>query len=82
MNKVIQDNIIQEVTSKHGRKIDILKLDCEGSEYPILYTCTQIQSIKNIVGEYHLLKNISNDVDASYPPDGDGLNSFLKNVGF
>lgn len=81
--KVISlDKVIQEVTKTHGRKIDILKLDCEGSEYPILYTCTQIQSINNIVGEYHLAKNISMDEEFTYSPNEIGLNDFLRNVGY
>ena len=33
--------------------IDILKLDCEGSEYSILYGTSVIHKIARIVGEYH-----------------------------
>lgn len=31
----------------------ILKLDCEGGEYPILATCTRLKQLKHIVGELH-----------------------------
>ena len=33
--------------------IDVLKLDCEGSEYPIILGCENLKKIKAIVGEYH-----------------------------
>ena len=33
--------------------IDLMKLDCEGSEFPILFTCTELDKVKNICGEYH-----------------------------
>lgn len=31
----------------------MLKLDCEGSEYPILMTSNRIHLIDEIIGEYH-----------------------------
>jgi len=34
-------------------KVHILKLDCEGSEYPILMTSTELSRIEHILGEYH-----------------------------
>ena len=37
-----------------GKRIRLLKLDCEGSEWPILYTSKQLDAIDEIVGEYHL----------------------------
>ncbi len=33
--------------------VDLMKIDCEGSEYPILLTSTQLHKVKRIVGEYH-----------------------------
>lgn len=33
--------------------IDLLKLDCEGSEWPILFTSKRLYTIKRIIGEYH-----------------------------
>lgn len=35
-----------------GGKIDLLKLDCEGSEYQI-FSCSEIEDVKYIVGELH-----------------------------
>jgi hypothetical protein len=34
-------------------QIHILKLDCEGSEYPILMTCTELHRVEHILGEWH-----------------------------
>ncbi len=34
-------------------KVDILKLDCEGSEFPILLTSKNLHKVQRIVGEYH-----------------------------
>ncbi len=36
-------------------RVRILKLDCEGSEYPILLTSTQLHRVERIVGEYHVI---------------------------
>jgi hypothetical protein len=33
--------------------VKLLKLDCKGSEYPILLTSTQLPKVERIVGEYH-----------------------------
>jgi len=40
------------------REISILKLDCEGSEYPILLTSKKLKQVRAIIGEYHLKKMI------------------------
>lgn len=45
------------------RKISLLKIDCEGSEYPILLTSKRLCQVRRIVGEYHLVdKSTSSDV--------------------
>lgn len=35
------------------RTIAMLKIDCEGSEYPILLTSQKLKQVRTIVGEYH-----------------------------
>lgn len=40
-------------TLRAGREIDLLKLDCEGSEFSILGNTTSREKIGFIVGEYH-----------------------------
>jgi FkbM family methyltransferase len=41
------------VIERAGGHIDVLKLDCEGSEYPILYTSKMLDKVSLIVGEFH-----------------------------
>ena len=38
---------------KDYEKINLLKIDAEGSEYEILMNSTLIERVENIVGEYH-----------------------------
>jgi len=42
------DEVLQELG-----KVHILKLDCEGSEYPILEACSELHRVEHILGEYH-----------------------------
>lgn len=45
---------LEEIVAQHGfDQIDVLKLDCEGSEFSILRNTTLLPRIKLIVGEYH-----------------------------
>lgn len=44
---------LDEIIEIYGN-IDFLKVDCEGSEYPILYTCTLLKKIKQISLEVHM----------------------------
>lgn len=48
------DEIIENNNIKH---IELLKIDCEGAEYDIIYGSTYFQNniVKNIVGEFHNL---------------------------
>ncbi len=39
------------------QSIRLLKLDCEGAEFPIILTATQLHRVKEIVGEYHEYDN-------------------------
>lgn len=38
-------------------EVKFLKLDCEGSEFPILYTSKLLGRVRNIAMEWHILKN-------------------------
>lgn len=42
------DSLLIELGSVH-----LLKLDCEGSEFPILYTSRELHRCEHIIGEYH-----------------------------
>lgn len=39
-------------------RVNILKLDCEGSEYPILMTCNELHRVEHILGEYHHVSDV------------------------
>jgi FkbM family methyltransferase len=65
-------------------KVDMLKIDCEGSEYPILYTSKLLGHVKRIAGEWHKIKGAYNP-RADVPglsPDPVALNDYLKSTGF
>jgi FkbM family methyltransferase len=57
-------------------RIDFLKMDCEGAEYDILYSCSEqdLKAIRRISMEYH-------DLDADRR-NGKSLMSFLASQGF
>jgi FkbM family methyltransferase len=46
------DAVVAELTAS-GQRIRLLKLDCEGSEYPILFTARLLDRVDEILGEYH-----------------------------
>jgi FkbM family methyltransferase len=50
------DEAIDAVTERGARRIDLLKIDCEGAEFPILLTSSRLHLIDRIVGEYHELR--------------------------
>jgi len=50
------DAVVDAVTRGGTRMIDLLKIDCEGAEFPILLTSTRLDRIARIVGEYHELR--------------------------
>jgi FkbM family methyltransferase len=67
-------------------RVHILKLDCEGSEFPILYTSNELDRCEHIIGEYHLDGDMTLGGE---PPQGGwlpwsiaGLTEFLESRGF
>jgi FkbM family methyltransferase len=47
------DDVVHEVTENGHRRIRLVKMDCEGSEFPILLTSRTLHLIDEIVGEFH-----------------------------
>lgn len=47
------DNIIQFAFDP-GARVHLLKIDCEGGEWPILFGSEHLDRVDNICGEYHL----------------------------
>ena len=85
------DDVFDIVEFECGNdKIDIMKLDCEFSEYPILYSCESLNKVKKIVGEFHEIQGDYDDLP--FPKiikvkEFDdyticGLRTFLKSRGF
>jgi FkbM family methyltransferase len=62
-----------------GQPVRLLKLDCEGAEFPILLTATKLHLVQEIVGEMHAMTYESQDRGNLTPCD---LADFLTEVGF
>ncbi len=72
---VALDEALREVTEEGRRRVRLLKLDCEGSEYPILLTSRLLHLVDAVCGEYH-------DVGAPLPEGAriDGVDRFTPEV--
>ena len=53
--KIAFDQIADELSENGARRIRLLKLDCEGGEWPILLTSQRLHLIDEICGEFHEL---------------------------
>lgn len=53
--KVAFDEIVDLVTHHGEKRVRLLKLDCEGAEWPILLTSQRLHLIDEICGEFHEL---------------------------
>ena len=47
------DDIILNITENGRKRIRLIKIDCEGAEFPILLTSKILHLVDNICGEYH-----------------------------
>ena len=50
------DDVLDEASEGGTRPIHLLKLDCEGSEWPILFASRRLALCETIVGEYHSIE--------------------------
>ena len=53
VQKVAFDDVVDLATNRGERRVRLLKLDCEGAEWPILLTSRRLHLIDEIVGEFH-----------------------------
>jgi FkbM family methyltransferase len=60
------DDLVRRAAGPAGR-IRLLKLDCEGAEWPILLTSRTLDRVDAICGEYHLPEASEPFVVAGYP---------------
>jgi hypothetical protein len=51
--KIAFDEIVDRVTNRGEHRVRLLKLDCEGAEWPILLTSQRLGLIDEICGEFH-----------------------------
>jgi FkbM family methyltransferase len=47
------DDVIRTLTNRGKQRVRLLKIDCEGSEFPILLTSRTLPLIDTIAGEFH-----------------------------
>jgi FkbM family methyltransferase len=76
------DDLIRMVSNCGRRRVNLVKLDCEGSEWPILFTSKMLSYVDRIVGEYHLGAATKFPVIEGRPYNLDMLRSILENEGF
>jgi len=53
VEKIAFDDIVDRATGHGKRRVRLLKLDCEGAEWPILLTSQRLHLIDEICGEFH-----------------------------
>ena len=53
--KIAFDDVVDLATHGGERRVRLLKLDCEGAEWPIVLTSRRLHLIDEIVGEFHEL---------------------------
>lgn len=74
---------LDEILTQVVDPVRFLKIDCEGGEYPILYTCTKLDRVEEIAGEYHLVPGTFPELrHLPYDISLDGLRGFLESKGF
>jgi FkbM family methyltransferase len=66
--KIGLDEVIDEITEGGTRRVRLLKLDCEGAEWPILLTSRRLHLIDEIVGEFHELGGPFLEIGEERPP--------------
>lgn len=65
-NCQVESITLEEIFKKHNvNKLKLLKIDCEGSEYEILYNTNEniLNSIENLIGEFHENKDLTDEYD-------------------
>lgn len=87
---VALDKILRKLTQNGRRRVRMLKLDCEGSEWPILLTSRWLHLVDYLAGEFH---EIGGDDPTTWIPDCaqvqgydrftiEALTAFLERTGF
>jgi len=93
--KLSFDELIGSTTDSGAQRIRLLKLDCEGAEWPILLTSRRLHLIDEICGEFHEIGGEYLEIGENHPakrpifwksPSAaytvDVLERFLRDAGF
>jgi len=77
LETVALDDVLDEATEGGRKRVTMLKIDCEGSEYPILMTAKKLHLVDRIHGEYHEVNNGGTTIDV-VPPSAQvaGINRY------
>jgi FkbM family methyltransferase len=83
--KIAFDPLILEATDGGRRRVRLLKLDCEGAEWPILLTSRTLHLVDEICGEFHEIGGEFLEIDQAADPRGpifrfDGIERFTTDV--
>jgi len=79
---VVESRSLDEILAPH-ESVRFLKLDCEGGEWPLLYTSTLLDRIQEIAGEYHIVPTDAPEMqNLPLPVDSGALMDFLYAKGF
>ena len=65
-NSQVESITLEEIFKKYNiNKLKLLKIDCEGSEYEILYNVNTdiLNNIENLIGEFHENKDLTDEYD-------------------
>jgi len=79
------DAVVAELLAATGQgRVRLLKLDCEGSEYPVLLTATCLDKVAELCGEYHDIGEVGPAAQARGHTryDRKVLVDYLSGVGF
>lgn len=63
---VALDEVIAEAAASAGGKVDLLKIDAEGNEWPILLTAKRLDAVGAICGEFHEFATVGNPEPATF----------------
>lgn len=81
------DQLLSEASEGFKNPIRLLKIDCEGAEYPILFTANHLHIVQEMCGEYHIIEPEQVPLRAAVGNYGDrfngkGLRDFLEAQGY
>jgi FkbM family methyltransferase len=70
------DTVLYAATNEGERRVRFLKIDCEGSEFPILLTSNRLGLIDEIAGEFHEFGGDHDEYPMPVPARVEGVSRF------